>query len=172
MFPENPSAPVIRSATSDDARAIASIYGHYVLNTIVTFEEEPPDEAEIARRIEKVQDAGLPWLVADRNREVLGYAYATRWKERAGYRTSVETTIYLAGHAAGKGIGSQLYGELFRLLEQTGLHSAIGGIALPNPLSVALHEKLGMRKVAEFAEVGMKFGRWVTVGYWQRLFAE
>ena len=169
---ENSASAVVRSATFADAEAVAAIYAHYVLHTIVTFEEEPPDAAEIARRIEKVQTAGLPWLVADDHGVILGYAYATQWKERIGYRTSVETTIYLAHDATGRGIGSQLYSELFRLLERKGLHAAIGGIALPNPRSVALHEKFGMRKVAEFAEVGTKFGQWVTVGYWQRLFAE
>lgn len=119
---------------------------------------------------EGVQRAGLPWLVADEDGEVKGYAYATQWKDRIGYRTSVETTVYLAKNATGRGLGTQLYEELFRLLEEKGLHSAIGGIALPNSGSVALHEKFGMKKVAEFEEVGTKFGGWVNVGYWQRIF--
>jgi len=161
---------MIRSATTADADAIAEIYNYYVIETVVTFEEEPLEAAEIARRIESVQRAGLPWLVAIDDGEIKGYAYATQWKERIGYRTSVETTVYLAKNATGQGLGSQLYAELFRLLEETGLHSAIGGVALPNPGSVALHEKFGMKKVAEFEEVGTKFGRWVNVGYWQRFF--
>jgi phosphinothricin acetyltransferase len=161
---------MIRSATAADADAIAEIYNYYVTETIVTFEEEPVDATEIARRIESVQRAGLPWLVAEQGGEVKGYAYATQWKERIGYRTSVETTVYLAKNATGRGLGSKLYAELFKLLEEKGLHSAIGGVALPNPGSVHLHEKFGMKKVAEFEEVGTKFGRWVNVGYWQRFF--
>lgn len=161
---------MIRSATPADADAIAEIYNYYVIETIVTFEEEPLDAREIARRMEGVQRAGLPWLVADEDGEVKGYAYATQWKDRIGYRTSVETTVYLAKNATGRGLGTQLYEELFRLLEEKGLHSAIGGIALPNSGSVALHEKFGMKKVAEFEEVGTKFGGWVNVGYWQRIF--
>jgi phosphinothricin acetyltransferase len=161
---------MIRSATPADADAIAKIYNYYITDTIVTFEEEPLDGSEIARRIESVQRAGLPWLVSDEDGEINGYAYATQWKDRIGYRTSVETTVYLAKDSTGQGIGSQLYSELFRLLEHKGLHSAIGGIALPNPGSVALHEKFGMKKVAEFEEVGTKFGKWINVGYWQRFF--
>jgi len=161
---------MIRSATAADADAIAEIYNYYVTETIVTFEEEPVEATEIARRIESVQRAGLPWLVAEVSGEIKGYAYATKWKERIGYRTSVETTVYLARNATGQGLGSKLYAELFKLLEEKGLHSAIGGVALPNPASVALHEKFGMKKVAEFEEVGTKFGRWVNVGYWQRFF--
>ena len=161
---------VTRPATVADFPAVRAIYNHYVAVTIVTFEEDPLDASEIARRMESVQRAGLPWLVAEENGEIQGYAYATQWKDRIGYRTSVETTVYLAKDLTGKGIGSQLYAELFRLLEERGIHSAIGGIALPNPGSVALHEKFGMKKVAEFEEVGTKFGKWVNVGYWQRFF--
>jgi len=97
---------MIRSATAADADAIAEIYNYYVTETIVTFEEEPVEATEIARRIESVQRAGLPWLVAEVSGEIKGYAYATKWKERIGYRTSVETTVYLARNATGQGLGS------------------------------------------------------------------
>ncbi|HUQ97861.1 MAG TPA: arsinothricin resistance N-acetyltransferase ArsN1 family B [Gemmatimonadaceae bacterium] len=161
---------LIRSATDTDAPAIAEIYNHYVANSIVTFEEEPVPPAEIARRISAVQAAGLPWIVAEDGGKIAGYAYATQWKERIGYRFSVETTIYLAQGFFGQGIGTRLYAELFRLLEAGGTKSAIGGIALPNNASVALHEKMGMKKVAEFERVGVKFDQWINVGYWQRWF--
>jgi len=161
---------VIRGATDGDADAIAAIYSYYVTDTIVTFEEDPPSRTEIARRIDTVQKSGLPWLVAEESGEILGYAYATPWKDRIGYRFSVETTVYLAKDCVGRGIGTQLYSELFRLLEDRGIQSAIGGIALPNDASVALHEKLGMKKVAEFERVGVKFDRWINVGYWQIIF--
>ena len=161
---------MIRSATSADAQAIADIYNYYITDTIVTFEEEPLPASEIARRIGQVYEAGLPWLVAEENGEILGYAYATPWKDRVGYRFTVETTVYLGKDCTGRGIGSQLYDELFRLLEAKGVHSAIGGVALPNDASVALHEKFGMHKVAEFEKVGIKFDEWINVAYWQRIF--
>jgi len=162
---------MIRAATESDAEAIADIYNHYVTDTIVTFEEEPVSGSEIARRINQVQRSGLPWLVAEENGEILGYAYATPWKERSGYRLSVGTTVYLEKSCTGRGIGSQLYSELFKLLEKAGVRSAVGGVALPNDASVALHEKFGMRKVAEFERIGVKFDTWINVGYWQRFFS-
>jgi len=160
----------IRPATDADAPAIADIYNYFVTDSVVTFEETPVATEEIARRIGAVQSTGLPWLVAHEDDQIVGYAYATPWKERIGYRFSVETTIYLAQGLSGRGIGTKLYAELFRLLERGGIKSAIGGIALPNDASVGLHEKMGMKKVAEFERVGVKFGRWINVGYWQRSF--
>ena len=162
---------MIRAAAQADAEAIADIYNYYVTDTIVTFEEEPVSKSEIAKRIHQVQGAGLPWLVAEEDGQILGYAYATPWKERIGYRFSVEITVYLDKDCKGRGIGSQLYAELFRLLEKAGVRSAVGGVALPNDASVALHEKFGMRKVAEFERIGVKFDQWINVAYWQRFFS-
>jgi L-amino acid N-acyltransferase YncA len=164
------AAPTIRSATVADADTIVVIYNHYVTETIVTFEEVPITASDIVERMQSVWSAGLPWLVAETAEGVRGYAYATKWKERIGYRFSVETSVYLAHDAGGRGLGSALYGALFPLLEARGIHAAMGGIALPNDASVALHEKFGMRKVAHFAQPGIKFGQWVDVGYWQRVF--
>jgi phosphinothricin acetyltransferase len=160
---------VIRTATAADAGEIANIYNHYVTDTIVTFEEVPISADEMARRIAEVVTDQIPWLVAIERGPVVGYAYASKWKRRIGYRTSVETTVYLAEGHGGKGIGSKLYTELFSIIEAKGFHSAIGGIALPNDASVALHEKFAMKRVALFREVGIKFGQWIDVGYWQRL---
>lgn len=171
-MPGDPHAPVtIRSAEPADADAIARIYNYYVTDTVVTFEEEPVAELEMARRIADVQAASLPWLVADATGQTVGYAYAAPWRTRSAYRFSVEATVYLAADWTGAGVGSRLYEELFALLQTRGIHAAIGGIALPNDASIALHEKFGMRKVAHFGQVGWKFGRWVDVGYWQRTFA-
>ena len=158
----------IRTATPADAAAIAAIYNHYVAETVVTFEEEPVSAEEIARRIDDVRAAALPWLVAEEGGHVVGYAYAVPWKPRSAYRFSVEITVYLARERTGRGAGSKLYGALFPLLEARGIHAVIGGIALPNDASVRLHEKFGLRKVAEFREVGFKLGRWIDVGYWER----
>jgi phosphinothricin acetyltransferase len=164
------SALLVRDATRADAAAIAAIYNPYVTESIVTFEEDPVPASEIARRIEDVLSDGFPWLVAEQDRAVVGYAYATQWKGRRGYRHSTEITVYLDQACGGRGIGSELYRELFARLERKGVHVVIGGIALPNDASVALHEKFGLRKVAHFSEVGTKFGRWIDVGYWQRTF--
>ena len=160
--------PTIRAAAPADAPGIANIYNHYIAETIVTFEEELVSAAEIARRIEDVRSASLPWLVAEQAGRIAGYAYATRWRDRPGYRWSAEVTVYLAPAEAGRGIGSALYAALFPILQARGIHAVMGGIALPNEASVALHEKFGMLKVAHFNEAGFKLDRWVDVGYWQR----
>lgn len=166
--PEWP-APAVRAAVAGDAAAIAAIYNHYVLHSAISFEEAAVEAAVMAARIAEVQDAGLPWLVAEGEGALLGYAYASRWRLRPAYRHSVETSVYLAPAAAGRGIGSALYGDLLDRLRQQRFHLAIGGIALPNPASIALHEKFGFEKVAHFREVGCKFDQWRDVGYWQRL---
>ena len=169
-MPTPPATDVaIRAATASDAAAVARIYNPYVTGTIVTFEEAPLSDAEMAGRIRDVESAALPWLVALRDGGVAGYAYASKWKGRCAYRHSAEVTVYLDAALTGRGIGSMLYRELLATLTARGLHAVIGGIALPNDASVALHEKLGFEKVAHFREVGFKFGRWIDVGYWQRL---
>lgn len=157
----------MREARVDDADAIAAIYNYYVLTTSISFEETEVSAIDMAGRIADVQAAGLPWLVAEIDGAVAGYAYATKWRVRHAYRFSVESSVYLAPDSAGKGIGAKLYGVLLERLRAGGYHLAIGGIALPNAASVALHEKMGFEKVAHFSEVGFKFGRWTDVGYWQ-----
>ena len=164
-----PEQVIVRHATAADAAAVASIYNHYVTDTIVTFEEEPVSAAEMASRIDEVQAGSLPWLVAERDGAVVGYAYATKWRSRFGYRFSVEVTVYLAADQGGRGTGSKLYESLLAELRERGFHAAMGGIALPNDASVALHEKFGFKKVAHFDEAGIKFDRWIDVGYWQLL---
>ena len=158
----------VRDTTTADADAIAKIYNHYITQTTVTFEETPVSAGEIARRIDNVVADGLPWLVAEEAGEVVGYAYSTPWRSRRGYRFAVEVTVYVADGRGGQGIGTRLYERLFEQLEARQIKTAIGGIALPNDASIALHEKHKMRKVAHFSQVGIKFGRWIDVGYWQR----
>lgn len=157
---------MIRSATVDDAGAICAIYNPYVAGTTVTFETEAVSVEAMSGRIAE-GIATFPWLVFEEGGEVGGYAYATRWRVRAAYQHSAESTIYLAPHVQRRGIGSQLYAELIARLRAQGVHQMIGGVALPNAGSVALHERLGFRKVAQFTEVGRKFDRWIDVGYWQ-----
>jgi L-amino acid N-acyltransferase YncA len=157
----------IREARPADAGAVAAIYNPYILETIITFEETAVTAREIAARMKEVRAAKLPWLVAEEKGEVVGYACATKWKGRCAYRYSAETAIYLAKRARGRGVGKALYSRLLAALKRRGLHAAIGGVALPNPASVALHRGLGFEKVARFKEVGFKLGRWIDVAYWE-----
>jgi L-amino acid N-acyltransferase YncA len=158
---------MIRSASEADAEAIARIYNPYVANTTITFEEQAVSAEEMAERILSVTASDLPWLVLEQGGRLAGYAYATKWKERAAYRFTAESTIYLAAGLGGGGLGTKLYEALWAQLKERGFHAVIGVIALPNPASVALHEKFGMTKAAHFKEVGFKFGRWIDVGYWE-----
>lgn len=158
---------MIRNADISDASAIADIYNYYVTHTTATFEETPVSAEVIATRMADVKAASLPWIVFEQDGAVLGYAYATKWKARSAYRYSVESTVYLAKGVLGSGYGTALYQTLFHQLKELGINAVIGGITLPNPSSIALHEKLGMRKVAHFDKVGFKFSKWLDVGYWQ-----
>lgn len=157
----------IRPATASDSAAIARIYNHYILNTVITFEEEAVSSEDMAQRISEVSAASFPWLVAEQADAVVGYAYAGKWKGRCAYRYSAESTIYLDPAITGRGLGTKLYEALFSNLREAKMHTVLGGIALPNPASIALHEKFGLRKAAHFSEIGFKFDRWIDVGYWQ-----
>ena len=158
---------MIRAAAPDDAAAIAAIYAPHVLGGTVSFEVEPPDAAAIRQRM--AASGGLyPWLVAaDDDGAVLGYAYATRFRDRAAYRFVAETSIYVADGAQRRGVGRLLYGTLIETLRAQGFVQAIGALALPNAASVALHEALGFRAAGVYREVGFKHGQWIDVGIWQ-----
>jgi L-amino acid N-acyltransferase YncA len=156
----------VRAATSRDAAAIAAIYARHVHDGYATFEVEPPDAAEFARRI--AVRPRLPWLVAEQEATVLGFAYAGRHRERAGYRWSADVSVYLAPDAQGQGIGRALYEKLLPIVASLGYVSAFAGIALPNEASVALHESLGFTLVGTYRDIGFKLGEWRDVGWWQR----
>jgi phosphinothricin acetyltransferase len=156
----------LRAATPLDAVAIAAIYNHYVATTTISMETEPVGADEMAERIADIQDAGLPWLVLVEDGCLCAYAYASKWRARPGYRHAVESSVYVDPGLRGRGHGLALYRELLGRLEGR-FHTVIGGIALPNAASIALHERLGFRQVACFHEVGFKFDGWVDVGYWQ-----
>ncbi|WP_370088143.1 arsinothricin resistance N-acetyltransferase ArsN1 family B [Ekhidna sp.] len=159
---------MIRSATADDAAAIVAIYNHYILNSHATFELEEIDANEMISRIKKVQEEfKLPWLVLEEDGQIVGYAYATQWKARKAYSRTTESSIYLHKDQGGKGYGLPLYSELMAQLKTLGYHAIIGGMSLPNDASLALHEKLGFKKIGVFKEVGYKFDRWIDVGYWE-----
>jgi phosphinothricin acetyltransferase len=157
---------MIRPATVSDAPAIAAIYNPYIAATTISFEEAPVSDQEMAERIKGVT-ANLPWYVFEADGKVVGYAYATPWRTRCAYRLSVESSVYISAEHAGKGIGTQLYRTLLDDLQQRGTTVVIGGVALPNAASVALHERMGFEKVAHFKKVGRKFDTWIDVGYWE-----
>ena len=158
---------MIRPAIHADAQALVDIYNPYVLGTTITFEELAVAPEEMASRIRTVTQA-LPWLVVEDQGTVVGYAYATPWKARSAYRRTVESAIYVDLSHAGQGLGTQLYEALLAELKKQSIHAVLGGIALPNEASVALHERLGFEKVGQLKEVGWKLNRWVDVGYWEK----
>lgn len=165
----------VREATADDADALARIYNHYIRETVITFEIDEVDAGVMVGRVAKLQAAGLPWLVAVEGAALLGYAYAAPYRERAAYVHALETSVYLDPEARGKGVGTALFERLFSLLSaldarqspHAPVHAIVGGIALPNDASIALHERFGMTHLGTFTEVGRKFDRWIDVGYWQ-----
>ena len=142
-----------------DAAACAAIYAPHVTDGVASFEQVAPDAAEMARRIE----AYHVWLVHERG----GYAYASRHRDRAAYRLTVETSVYVAPRAQGQGVGRALYDALLGELRERGFAVALAGITLPNPASVALHEAVGFEPVGVFRRVGFKAGAWWDVGWWQ-----
>lgn len=160
----------IRPVRPDDAAAIAEVYAPYVTGGAVSFEEHPPDAAEMARRMASGGDLH-PWLAAELDGRVAGYAYAGPFRTRAAYLWAVETTVYVAGDAQGRGVGRALYAALLDGLTRQGFTEAVGIIALPNDASVRLHERYGFRFVGVNERVGWKRGRWIDVGVWQRALA-
>ncbi len=161
------TSPVaIRNADPErDAAACAAIYAPYVEGPI-SFEERAPDAAELAVRI-GAHGSTHAWLVAERDGEVVGYAYACPHRQRTAYRWSVDVSVYVAPGHVGDGVGRALYRALFERLRAQGFRMAFAGITLPNPASVALHESLGFARVGTMREVGWKAGAWRDVGWWQ-----
>lgn len=158
---------VIRAVAPADAAAIQAIYAPYVAETVISFEETPPDRDEIAARI-AAHPAGHPWLVAETAGAVRAYAYAAPFHRRSAYRFTSEITIYVEREARGRGLGRRMFAALLEALAAQGQRSAIGLITLPNAPSVSLHEAFGFRHAGTLRAVGWKFGAWRDVGYWQR----
>jgi len=157
---------MIRPVRPPDSPEICALYNYYVRGTTVTFEEDPVSPGEMKRRIGEITER-FPWFVYEQDGTVVGFAYAGPWKGRSAYRYTVESTVYVHKDFLGRGIGSSLYQRLIMDLREQGLHSVLGCIALPNPASQALHEKVGFTQVAHFTQVGFKFGSWLDVGYWE-----
>jgi L-amino acid N-acyltransferase YncA len=159
----------VRIRTADperDAAACVAIYSPFVESGATSFEEDPPDAARFAARIDQIQ-ATYPWLVADRDGTVVGYAYACPHRARPAYRWAVETSVYVAAGEQRSGHGRALYAELTERLRRQRFHVACAGITLPNPASVALHESAGFVPVGVYRRIGWKDGSWCDVGWWQ-----
>jgi phosphinothricin acetyltransferase len=156
--------PLIRDFAPEDAAQMARIYASYVETTAFTFEEEAPSQTEMALRMEKVRQAGLPCLVAEAGGGMAGYAYAAPFHTRSAYRFTVENSVYVARERAREGIGTLLMQALIAECAGRGLRQMIARIGdRENIPSIRLHEKLGFRRVGELSAVGFKFGRWLDV---------
>jgi phosphinothricin acetyltransferase len=152
----------LRPAAPADLAAVTGIYAHHVLHGVASFEIEPPDIAEIARRHGAIAAAGLPYLVAEAAGDVIGYAYAARYRERPAYRFTVEDSIYVAPGAGGRGIGRALLGALIDRCGALGYRRMIAVIGdSANVASIGLHARLGFRVAGVLPSVGFKHGRWV-----------
>ena len=158
---------MIRIARADDAEAVHDIYAPAVDDTAITFETERPG-AEVMRQRILTRLQHYPWLVWEENGEVLAYAYATRFRERAAYDWIAETSIYVHADARRRGIARKLYGVLLDVVRLQGINQAVGVITLPGEISVALHEALGFTPAGVWRKAGYKLGRWWDVGVWQR----
>ncbi len=162
---------VVRDATAADAAACAALYAPYVLGTTVSFEEEPPDAAEMSRRIATAQ-ARHAWLVGERGGRLVGYAYAGEFRSRAAYRHTCEVSVYVDAADQGEGVGSTLYSALLDRVRARGMRLAVGGATMPNDASERLHRALGFEVVGTFREVGFKHGRWCDVQWFQKSLTE
>lgn len=160
---------MIRSVKISDIESIHNIYNYYVLNTVVTFDLETLSIEDFTEKIISISD-NYPFIVYEENSKILGYAYGSKFRQKAAYNQTVESTVYVKQGEYGKQIGTQLYAELLSLLKQDNYHVVLGVLTLPNEASVKLHEKFRFKQVAHLKEVGLKFGDWQDVGFWQLRF--
>ena len=159
----------IRDAAPGDLSAMTAIYAHHVLHGTGTFEEAPPDEAEMARRIAAVQDKGWPWLVAEEDGRILGFAYLAQFRPRSAYRYAGEDSVYVRDDIRGQGVGKALVQALLRRAEECGFRQVFAVIGdSENVGSIGLHVSLGFRQIGVMRSAGAKFGRWLDVVTMQR----
>lgn len=152
----------IRQATTADAADILRIYAPYITDTCITFETEVPAVGEFAARIERLTE-NYPYLLYEIDNAAVGYAYASKHRERSAYRYSADVSVYIAPEYHGQGIGTALYTRLFELLSGRGIYTAFAGITLPNPKSIGLHKAFNFSEAGTFHNVGYKFGKWLDV---------
>lgn len=158
---------MIRNVQLSDAKRIAEIYNPYIKDTIITFEEELVTEKDIAERIKNITAKKFPYIVYEENGDVIGYAYLSNWRTRSAYDITLETSVYIDEKAQAKGLGTILYAELINQAREINVHSLIGVISLPNPVSQKLHEKFNFELVGNFKESGLKFNKLIDVEFWQ-----
>ncbi|HVC37859.1 MAG TPA: arsinothricin resistance N-acetyltransferase ArsN1 family B [Gammaproteobacteria bacterium] len=157
----------IRFAIPGDAPGINAIYRPFVTDSAVSFELEPPSDECMAARVAGTLQQ-FPWLVNYSGDSVLGYAYASKYRERPAYQWAVETAVYVSAHSRRTGIGCGLYQQLFAILRQQGYYTAYAGIVLPNAGSMALHQALGFELIGIYRGAGYKLDAWHDVSWWQR----
>jgi L-amino acid N-acyltransferase YncA len=160
---------IVRTATPSDTAAITAIYNHHVLHGLGTFEELPPTEADMAARMTAVQSKALPYLVAEEDGEVLGFAYAAPFRPRSAYRFTAEDSVYIAPRAIGQGVGKALLSKVIEACEAIGVRqlTAVIGDA-GNAASIGLHGALGFKRTGSSRSVGYKHGRWVDIVFMQK----
>lgn len=156
----------IRLANEGDAQKCLSIYAPIVRETPISFEIEPPSEEEFRQRILSILEQ-MPWLVCEIDGELLGYAYAAKYRERAAFQWSVESSIYVNAAYKRKGVGIALYTSLIKMLQLQGFYNVYAGVTLPNQASVALHEAVGFSPLGIYPAIGYKLGTWHDLGWWQ-----
>lgn len=158
----------IRAVREDDASAIAAIYAYHVLHGTASYEVEPPSKEETLAKIRRVTEPGWPFVVAEEDREVVGYAYATQFRDRAAYRFTCEDSIYVAAKKARQGIGRALLYSLMERSAEYGFRTIVAVVGGAEPASIALHERCGFLEVGRLNKVGFKFDRWLDSVYLQR----
>lgn len=156
----------VREASLQDVPAILEIYRPYIIETPITYETEVPSLGDFQKRFLEITQK-YPWIVCEKDHRVIGYAYVNSFKGRQAYDWTVESTVYVDQDYRGQGVGFALYQRLIEICKELGFVSMIGGISLPNPPSVALHERMGFLQVAHLKNLGYKLGQWWDVGYWQ-----
>ncbi|MGB7443877.1 MAG: arsinothricin resistance N-acetyltransferase ArsN1 family B [Coleofasciculaceae cyanobacterium] len=156
----------IRLVQASDAEQMLAIYAPFIKESSTTFELEVPTIEQLQQRIGTISEHA-PWLVCEIEGEILGYAYASKHRQRAAYQWSVESSVYVGAKLRRKGVGKALYSSLFQLLQLQGFYNVYAGITLPNLASVALHENLGFSHIGTYELVGYKLGKWHDVGWWQ-----
>ena len=160
----------VRSAVAADLPALTDIYNHYVANTTITFDLVPftPDGRRAWLDAHSTGGPHRLLVAADADGTLVGYATSSRWRPKAAYDTTVESSVYCRADAVGRGIGSLLYGALFDALATEDVHRVVAGVSLPNPASIALHKRCGFREVGVFTHVGRKFGKYWDVAWFEK----
>jgi phosphinothricin acetyltransferase len=165
-----PSSILVRPAVLDDLAALTAIYNHYVVNSTITFDLRPFEPGERRGWFDDHASSGRHRLLvaAGADGVVLGYTTTSRWRPKAAYDTTVESSVYCHPDALGRGIGTQLYAALFDAIAAEDVHRVVAGVGQPNPASVALHDRFGFRQVGVFSSVGRKFGKYWDVAWFER----